>query len=110
MPNVKLYIDQTHYAQVAPGVSALLPALRDMLGAALSVGPGAFQIAVVPVMGLPDQPAINVEMLLLPRDGRTPEVLRQAGQQLRECLHEATGLQVAVRISALDPVSYVALK
>ncbi|SDX06936.1 hypothetical protein [Roseicitreum antarcticum] len=110
MPNVKLFIDQTQYGQVEQGVSALLPELRDLLCRTLSVGPGACQIAVMPVMGLPDQPPINVEMQLMPKDGRTPDMLRQAGMDLRACLHAATGLHVAVRISALDPASYIALK
>lgn len=110
MPNVKLYVDETRYPEVQRSLAAVLPELRDMLCAALSVDLAACQFAVIAVLGLPDQPQINAELHLLPRTERTPEVLRHAAQELRARLKAATGLHAAVRIAALDPGTYIALK
>ncbi|TGD42596.1 hypothetical protein EEB11_12635 [Pseudotabrizicola sediminis] len=110
MPNVKLFIDEAHYQSLHSGLVALLAPLRDMLCAALSVDHAACHIAVIPVIGLPDQPQINAELSYLPRPERTPTLLRQVAQEVRSQLHSATGLPVAVRIAALDPASYIALK
>jgi hypothetical protein len=110
MPNVKLYVDEARYPAIRQGLADLLPELRDMLCAALSVELAACQFAVIPVLGLPDQPLINAELHLLPRTERTPEVLRAAATQLRARLRAATGLHAAVRIAALDPGTYIALK
>lgn len=110
MPNVKLFVDETQYRAVGPGLVALLPGLRDMLCETLSVGHAACQIAVIPVLGLPDQPLINAELHVLPRSERTPALLQQMAQDLRAHLHSATGLTVAVRIASLDPETYITLK
>lgn len=110
MPNVKLYVDELHYRSVGPGLSALLPELRDMLCTTLSVGHSACQIAVISVLGLPDQPPINAELHVLPRMERTPALLRQMALDLRSHLNKATGLAVAVRIASLDPETYITLK
>ncbi|MEO5619804.1 MAG: hypothetical protein ABIQ85_02710 [Cypionkella sp.] len=110
MPNVKLFVDRTQYPALQHSLAALLPELREMLCAALWVELAACQFAVIPVMGLPDQPPINAELFLLPRAERTPAVLRQAAEDLRARLLAATGLHAAVRIALLDPDSYIALK
>lgn len=110
MPNVKFFIDETRYPQVRQILAALLPDLRKLFCAALSVEPSACQIAVIPVLALPDQPQINAELHILPNPGRTPALIRQLAGDLRARLHEATGLSVAVRIATLDPTTYVALK
>lgn len=110
MPNVKLYVDGSRYPAAQADLAALLPDLRDMLCERLSVGHAACQIAVIPVLGLPDQPLINAELHVLPRSERTPALLRQVAQDLRAHLHSATGLTVAVRITSLDPDTYLTLK
>jgi hypothetical protein len=110
MPNVKFFVDEAQYPAVRQSLAALLPELRDMLCQTLLVDVAACQFAVIPVLGLPDQPPINAELHLLPRAERTPAVLRQAATDLRDRLHAATGLHAAVRIMALDPASYIALK
>lgn len=110
MPNVKLYVDRGHYPAVEGGIAALLPELRDMLCAALAVDHAACQVAVIPVMGLPDQPQINAELHVLPRESRTPAALRQVAADLRALVAGATGRHVAVRIAMLDPATYIALK
>lgn len=110
MPNVKLYVDESRYPAVQAGLAALLPGLRDMLCDRLSVGHAACQIAVIPVLGLPDQPLINAELHVLPNAGRTPDLLRRMALDLRAHLNDATGLTVAVRIASLDPDTYITLK
>ena len=68
------------------------------------------QIAALPVVGLPDQPQVNAELLILPRSGRTPERIRAVAGTMRQMLEQASGLDVAVRVGMLDPETYLALK
>ena len=110
MPNVKLFVEETRYPAVQQAIAALLPSLREMLCGMLTVDVAACQFAVIPVMGLPDQPLINAELHILPRAERTPEALRLAALSLRDLLGAATGLHVAVRIATLDPQTYIAIK
>lgn len=110
MPNLKLYINESHYAHVRPVLSAFLPELRTNLCAWLEVVPEACQLAVLPVLALPDQPCINAELHLLPRASRTRERLERVGEQMRDTLVAVSGLSVAVRIAQLDSATYVALK
>lgn len=107
MPNVKIYIDEACYDAVRPTVSGLLPELRAMLCRLLEVPPAACQFAVLPVLALPDQPDINVELHLMPRPR---DRLEQVAAGLRDSLSRVSGLTVAVRIALLDAATYVALK
>ncbi len=110
MPNVKFYVDETlPETSVMALKSALLP-LRDMLCTSLKVDVSACQFAILSVVGLADQPKINVELMILPKPERTQEVVREVCRTLREMVGEATGHHVAVRAAALDPKTYVALK
>lgn len=108
MPNVKLFLDRKAGAEAA--VAALMPALRDLICARLLVGPEAAQLALIASTGLPDQPPINLEIQILPQERRTAEVLRTLALDLQERLRQGTGLHAAIRISTLDPSSYIALK
>lgn len=110
MPNLKLYVDDTQYQAARPGLSALLPVLRNLLCDRFSVDPSACQMAVIPVMGVEDQPQINAELHVLIAPDRTPDMVRGAAHDVRACIHAATNLSVAVRIATLDPATYVALK
>lgn len=110
MPNVKFFVDDRHGAGPRDALIALLPDLRAQFCAALEVEPAACQLAVIAVAGLADQPQINAELHLMPRATRPPELLRDLAQRLRAQVQAATGLSVAVRIAALDPASYIALK
>ncbi|MEH6772302.1 MAG: hypothetical protein V7668_00110 [Cereibacter changlensis] len=110
MPNVKLYIDDSRYAEARPRISALLPGLRDMLCARLEVDRAACQLAVLPVLALPDQPGINAELHVLPRASRSRDRLEAVAAELRTLLAQDSGLTVAVRIVTLDAATYVALK
>ena len=110
MPNVKIFIDEAQYGAARDGLAAFLPDMRTSLCSSLSVGNEAFQLAIIPVLGMPDQPQINVELFLLERPDRTRAMVTEVAGQLREHIGHATGQSVAVRIAMLDPETYVALK
>jgi len=110
MPNVKFYVDTRNGSAASATISGMLPVLRELICETLEVPIAACQLAVIEVAGMDDQPAINTELLLLPGPARTPDYLRCVAQRLRDELAQATGLSVAVRMSALDPQTYVALK
>lgn len=110
MPNVKVYIDRKNYPAAAEKVAAILPSLRDLLCESLGVTRSVCQFAVIEVAGLDDQPCINTELQLLSGPARTHEHLMGLALQLRDRLSQSTGLGVAIRMSSLDPHSYVVLK
>jgi hypothetical protein len=110
MPNLKIHIEEAVLAPCKPALVAALPALRALLCRELSVDHSACQLAIVPVLGLPDQPPVNLEVMILPRPDRTRDKLLTLAQTIREMLSPLTGAHVAVRIAHLDPATYVALK
>jgi hypothetical protein len=110
VPNVKIYVDESIFEASRASLSQALPQIRDMLCEAFQVAPSACQLAVIPVVGLPDQPQLNVELLILPHIERTGAVIRAAAEKLRDLLGAVTGAQGAVRIAQLDAATYVALK
>lgn len=110
MPNLKLYIDETLWPARKDAVAAALPGLRDLLCQHFAVPPAACQLAALPVLALPDQPAVNAELMILPRPERTRAVVTGAAEALRDRLQAVLGRPAAVRIAHLDPVTYVALK
>lgn len=111
MPNVKLYVDEALWPAHKPALIAALPELRALLCRDLAVPPAACQVVIVPVWGLADQPAVNIELMILPRPERTAEKLRALGGALRALIGPvAGGASVAVRFASLDPETYVALK
>lgn len=110
MPNVKIYAEEGLAAERAEALREALPGLRELLCAELKVGPEACQIALMPVAGLPDQPPVNVELLILPRPDRDAGTIRSVAARVREIFTAASGAHTAVRVSQLDPETYVALK
>lgn len=110
MPNVKFFVDDTHCPAAREALRAALPSLRDMLSERLGIPQAACQLAVIPVAGMADQPPVNAELMLLPGNARTPEVLRAVGAELRAMVQEAAGLHTAVRFLTMDPVTYIAMK
>lgn len=110
MPNVKFYVDDRHFAQLRPALENAMPDLRAYLCATLNVGPAACQLAALPVCGLRDQPQINTELFLMPHEDRDRARLTAMGEGLRARLQAVADLPVAIRIHALDPETYIALK
>ena len=105
MPNVKIFAEREVAGQVAP----LMPRLCAVICDRLSVDRPAVQLALVEVTGLEGQPALNLEIALLPTEARTGAALRALAAELQAILAE-TGQRAAVRIATLDPATYVALK
>lgn len=110
MPNVKIFVDEQIYPRLKPALQAALPGIRDYLCAELEVTHAACQFAVLPVLALPDQPQVNVELALMPREERTREKLGAMAGHLRQILQDLGVEPVAIRLSALDPLTYIALK
>lgn len=110
MPNVKIHIEEAVFLACKTTLIADLPGLRDLLCHTLGVEHAACQLAILPVYGLPDQPLVNVELSILPKPDRTREKLLALAGAIRVRLEPLTAAPVAVRISQLDSVSYVALK
>ncbi|MBC2836885.1 hypothetical protein [Paragemmobacter straminiformis] len=110
MPNLKIFVDDTLYPACRPMLVAALGPIRDMLCADLQVDIPACQFAVMPVAALPDLPRVNVEMAILPRPERTRELILSVCAKLRGMVEEATKTHVAVRVTSLDPATYIALK
>ena len=110
MPNVKIYIDEVIYPAARDRLSAALEPILDMLCHDLAVDRPACQMAVLPVMAMPGLPPVNVEIAIMPRPERTRAVLLAVCEKLREVVGAATGTHVAIRLTTLDPETYIALK
>lgn len=111
MPNVKLFTDETLVHEHGKALRAILPELRALLCRDLAVDEAACQIALLPVIGLAGQPPVNVEILALPKPDRTPDAMQKTAERIRALILPAVaGAAIAVRVSMLDPGSYVALK
>lgn len=110
MPNMKIYVDADRNPEATQAVRNVLLPLRVMLCRELDVHVAACQFAVIEVFGLEDQPRVNAEILILPRPDRTRERIIDICKSIRGILADASGLHVAVRLSMLDPQTYVAMK
>lgn len=110
MPNVKIFVDHSLYPTVNMALATALGPIREMLCQELAVEVPACQFAVMAVGGMADLPLVNVEMAIMPRPERTRERLLAVCASLRSMVGHATGTHVAVRMTALDPETYIALK
>ena len=110
MPNLKIFVDDTLYPDCRGALAQALGPIRDMLCHDLRVDPAACQFAVLAVGVMADLPRVNVEMAFLPRPERTHAAILAVCGKLRALVAEATKTHVAVRVTALDPETYIALK
>lgn len=110
MPNVKIFVDDTLYPACRATLVAALAPIRDMLCRELRVDVPACQFAVLPVAAMPDLPRVNVEMAILPRPERTRALILSVCTALQKMVEDATGTHTAIRVTSLDPETYVALK
>jgi hypothetical protein len=110
MPNVKIFVDDSLYPAVRVPLVAALGPIRDMLCRELAVDVPACQFAVMAVGGMADLPRVNIEMAILPRPERTRDRILAVCADLRNMVQAATGTHVAVRVTSLDPETYIALK
>ncbi len=110
MPNVKIFVDEGIYPGCRDALGEALGPMRQLLCRELKVEVAACQVAVMPVLGMDDLPRVNVEMQLLPQPERTRELIMSVCTAVRALIGEATDRHTAVRVSFLDPQTYVALK
>lgn len=110
MPNVKLFVNAAVMAQHDALWDDLLGQIRSTLCEMLGVQPAACHIVMVAVRPLPDQPAMNLELHILPRPDRTRARITEVCTALQGRIAAATGLRPAIRCAMLDPETYVALK
>jgi hypothetical protein len=110
MPNLKIFVDETLYPECRDRLAAAMEPIRSMLCDELKVDAPACQFALMPVMAMGDLPRVNAEMQVMPRPERTRDHMISVSRRLQEMLRSATGTHVAVRVTSLDPQTYIALK
>jgi hypothetical protein len=110
LPNIKIYVNESVLTVRKPELIAALEPLREMIIGHLDVPKSACQLAIVSIVGLEDEPALNVEMHVMPGGKRTQKSLEALGAAIQGMLNEATGSKVAFRCAQLDPGTYVTLK
>lgn len=110
MPNVKIYVDESLYPGCQEPLTASLRLIRDMLCAGLKVEAQACQLALIPVGVMSDLPRVNIEMSVMPRPDRRREAMIALCNNLRKLVEAATSAHVAMRVTTLDPETYIALK
>lgn len=110
MPNLKIHVNDDIHGAISPALRAELPTLRKLICEDLAVPPSACQFAVISVIGMDDLPKIAVELQILPKPERTPELVNTLARRIRAVLGPVTEQHVAVRITIIDPTRYIALK
>lgn len=110
MPNVKIHVDASLLPARETALVAALSPLRALLCGALGVAPAVCQLALLPVIGLPDQPGVNVEVQIMPHPDRSRDRLLTLAAEVQTMMAAAAGCPVAVRITTLNPDGYIALK
>ncbi|MBB4443427.1 MULTISPECIES: hypothetical protein [Rhizobium] len=110
MPNMKIYVDRSLPEQSQLNIEAALVPLSKLLCERLDVNINACQFAVIPVYAMANLPAVNLELFLLPKAERTRQKLMDLAREIQQLVGDAAITQVAVRISQLDPATFIALK
>ena len=108
MPNLKVFVDNTALPKGLP--LAARAELRDVLVDQLGVPEAACQIAVIAVQGLPDQPAANIEISLMPHPERTADALSDLGKALQSVVLSHVDAHSAFRCTLLDSSKYASIK
>jgi hypothetical protein len=110
MPNMKLFVDKDLLSRREAEIAAMLAPLRDLACRELAVPASACQLAVIGVIGLPDQPLANLEFQYLATPARTPARIGEVCAAFRAFLVQPLDTSPAIRATPLDPATYVALK
>lgn len=110
MPNLKMHVEDAVWTKQSDRLKALLPELRALLCKELKVGTSACQLVIIPVHGLADQTQIAIELHVLPKADRTRDLLGELASLLQALVVEAKGSAAGVRITTLDPESYLAVR
>lgn len=110
MPNMKIYVDRAVWADELEPLVSSMPFVRETLCELLGVDQSACQLAMLPVWGVSGQAPINAELQILPKPDRTRDVVLSVCEELRQILGDGGKRRVAVRVTSLDPDTYVAVK
>ena len=110
MPNLKIFMDETVFGQHRQAMIQVLEPIRDSICLHLGVPEAACQLAIIPVIGLSDQPAINVEIQILPSPDRSRSQIQALGSKVKDILSATACVPVAFRCAQHDPSTYVILR
>lgn len=110
MPNLKIFIDEAVGEEAKGRLHAALPALRDLMCRELHVDIPLAQFVLVPVLGIPDQAQLAVEMQILPKIERTREHLIRTCAALQEALRAIADVKIAIRVTTVDPLNYLVIR
>jgi hypothetical protein len=110
MPNMKIFADQSIGTGVMDALQVALPALRELVCRELAVDFPLAQLAIVPVLGLADQALFAVEIQILPKPERTRDHLVASCEALRKALQAIADVKIAIRVTTVDPASYLVLR
>ncbi|MBC2834608.1 hypothetical protein [Paragemmobacter straminiformis] len=110
MANVKFFIDAALMREKDAALDGLLAQTRALLCARLDIPEAACQFVAIGVRSLADQPAVNIEISLLPKPDRTAEKLRSLCEDARDIATRILSAHTAVRCAQLDAATYIAIK
>ena len=110
MPNFKIFADSAIRPTLGETLKEELPALATILMERLEVGRPACQLALIWVEAPADQPALNIELSIMPGPKRQRAMLEELARELQARITALGAPQPAIRISQLDAATYVALK
>jgi hypothetical protein len=110
MPNLKIFADEAIGADGIARLHAALPELRELMCERLGVDLALAQFGIVRVLGFPDQAQLAVEMQVLPKPERTREQLAATCEVLREALGRIAAVKIAIRVTTVDPASYLVMR
>jgi hypothetical protein len=110
MPNLKIFTDESIGTEARGRLHAALPSLRDLLCRELQVDIPLAQFVLVPVLGIDDQAQLAVEMQILPKPERTREHLIATCNALREALRAVADVKIAIRVTTVDPGTYLVIR
>ncbi|CAN7658130.1 hypothetical protein [Pararhizobium sp. LjRoot238] len=110
MPNIKIYLDQGLPEDTQLCVRENLTPLREIVCRMLKVENSACQFAIVPAYVMADQSAVNIEIAILPKPERTRPMLSALAEEIQLLMANVIEGRVAVRLSILDPATYISLK
>lgn len=108
MPLMSMQVDSGLWSRRQAELLAILPEVRQMLCAELSVPVEVCHLTFVPVHGMADQALGSIDLRVLEKPDRPIEQVRRASGRLRDLMSAAAGTPIAVRVTLMDPARYYA--
>lgn len=110
MPNLKIFADSAIRSDIGAALKDELPEFARLLMERLEVPRAACQVALVWVDAPADQPALNIELSIMPSAKRQRPLLEELGRTLQDRVIAIGIAKPAIRISQLDPETFVTVK